>query len=92
MVKLYPLSDGAIVEFTAKCGLHFRLALCEHTVMGGKVIPNILYVTDDKKTYSKFVSGGMWVWKENNNMQVGVGLSDTYFFMEAEKMKFMMWL
>lgn len=92
MVKLYQLFDISIVEFTTHTGFHFKLALCEHTIRGGKIIPCILYVTDDKKTYSKFVSGGMWVWNENENMQVGVGLCDSFFSMEAERMKFVKWL
>jgi hypothetical protein len=85
----FPLSDEAIKEFTTNSGLHFKLALCEHFGWH-RIIPCVLYVTDDKKTYTKFISGGMWV--SNNNTQIGVARPDLYFFMMEEKMVFVKWL
>lgn len=85
-----PLSDGAIMKFTTNCGKHFRLALCVHTVTGDRKILSIVYVTNDKKTYTREIHGGRWV--TNDNTQVGVAVSDGFFSMDAEKMFFIKWL
>jgi len=84
-----PLSEQAIVEFTTRSGLHFRLALCEHTVFSEK-IPCVLYVTDDKKTFTREILGGRFV--RRDLAQIGVALPDTFSFMKAEGMKFIKWL
>jgi hypothetical protein len=89
-VNNFPLSECVIKEFTLECGYHFRLALCEHTVMGGRKVLNVIYVTDDKKTYVREIHGGRWV--TNDNTQIGEAISDGFFFMEAERMKFIKWL
>jgi len=88
--KDIPLSESAIKEFTIQCGMHYRLALCEHTVTGDRKIYNILYVTDDKKSYTRETHGGRWM--TNDGVQIGLSMSDAPFFMDAEKMKFIKWL
>jgi len=90
MVTQIPLSEGAIKEFTTECGIHFKLALCEHCFVGGRKVLNVIYVTDDKKTYTREIHGGRWV--TDDNTQMGIAVSDVFFFMEAEKMKFIKWL